>query len=55
MVLGVAIENLPNITVGTATYSFGLIIWGPICSAVLLISYLYTKKYVILDFEWEKR
>jgi Na+/melibiose symporter-like transporter len=54
MVLGVVIENLPNITVGSLTYSFGLIIWGPICSGILLIAYFYTKKYVTLDYEWEK-
>jgi len=55
MVLGVAIESFPAITVGSAIYSFGLVIWGPICSVVLLIAYLYTKKYVILDFKWEKQ
>ena len=55
MVLGVAIESLPAITIGTASYSFGLIIWGPKCSVVLLIAYLNTKKYVILDFKWEKK
>ena len=54
MVLGVAVESLPAISIGTATYSLGLIIWGPICSVVLLIAYLYTKRFVILDFEWEK-
>ena len=54
MVLGVVIENLPKITVGPSTYSFGLIIWGPICSGILFIAYLYTKKYVTLDYEWQK-
>jgi GPH family glycoside/pentoside/hexuronide:cation symporter len=37
------------------TFSIGLIIFGPIVSLILLISYLYTKKYVELDFEWEKK
>jgi len=55
MVLGVAIESLPAVIIGSASYSFGLIIWGPLCSVVLIISYLYTRKYVILDFEWENK
>jgi GPH family glycoside/pentoside/hexuronide:cation symporter len=48
------IVSLPNITVGTSTFSIGLILWGPICSLILIGSYLYTKKFIILDFEWEK-
>lgn len=54
-VLGVAIESLPDITVGTLTYSMGLVLWGPICSLFLLISYFFTRKYVKLDFDWEKK
>ncbi len=49
-----AILSLPEITVGALTYSFGLVIWGPICSVILIISYFFTKKYIQLDFEWEK-
>lgn len=49
-----AILALPEITVGTLTYSFGLVLWGPICSVILIISYFFTKKYIQLDFEWEK-
>jgi len=48
------IVSLPNITVGTSTFSIGLILWGPICSLILIGSYLFTKKFIILDFEWEK-
>ena len=48
------IVSLPNITVGTSTFSIGLILWGPICSLILIGSYLYTKKFIILDFKWEK-
>jgi GPH family glycoside/pentoside/hexuronide:cation symporter len=36
------------------TFSLGLVIFGPIASAILLISYFYTKKYVRLDFKWEE-
>ena len=35
-------------------FSFGLVIFGPISSVFLLISYFYTRRYVNLDFEWEK-
>ncbi|GAH30136.1 unnamed protein product, partial [marine sediment metagenome] len=33
------------------TFSIGLIIFGPIVSLILVISYFYTKKYVELDFD----
>jgi len=52
-ILGI-IVGLPNITVGISTFSIGLVIWGPICSLVLIVSYIYTKKFVELDFEWER-
>lgn len=35
------------------SFSVGYVIWGPICSAVLIITWLYTKKYVKLDYDWE--
>ena len=53
LVLGL-ITSLPNISVGTLNFSIGLVIWGPICSVILLVSYFFTKKYVTLDFDWEK-
>ena len=50
------IFSLPNISpTGDFSYSIGLIIFGPIVSVVLLISYFYAKKYVELDFDWEKK
>jgi Na+/melibiose symporter-like transporter len=48
------ILSLRNITVGSLTYSIGLVLWGPICSLILLIAYLFTRWYVTLDFDWEK-
>ena len=48
-----AILSLPDITVGSLTYSLGLVLWGPICSVILLLTYFYTRRYVTLDFEWE--
>ncbi|MCK4369796.1 MAG: MFS transporter [Candidatus Lokiarchaeota archaeon] len=51
-----AIFSLPNISpTGDFSYSIGLIIFGPIVSVVLLISYFYTKKFVKLDFDWEEK
>jgi Na+/melibiose symporter-like transporter len=54
-VLGVAIEHLPNITLTGEAVPLGLILFGPISSVIILISYYYTKRYVKLDFEWEKK
>ncbi|MFX1572736.1 MAG: MFS transporter [Promethearchaeota archaeon] len=44
-----AINELPEITIGHLSYSIGLILWGPICSLILLISWIYTKKYLSFD------
>ena len=53
LIMGTILE-LPDITVGTNPFSIGYVIWGPICSAVLIVAYLYSRKFVQLDFEWEK-
>jgi len=48
------ILSLPDISpTGDFSFSMGLVIFGPIVSVILLISYLYTRKYVELDFGWE--
>jgi len=36
------------------TYTWGYALWGVWCSAVLLVGYIYIKKYIQLDFDWEK-
>ncbi|MFX0105962.1 MAG: MFS transporter [Candidatus Hodarchaeota archaeon] len=46
-----ALNELPKITVSSLTYSMGLIIWSPICSLILLISWWFTRKYLILDYD----
>ncbi|TXT66297.1 MAG: Major Facilitator Superfamily protein [Promethearchaeota archaeon] len=51
-ILSIPIYYSPSVAVDS--YSIGLILWGPIASLILLIAYFYTKKYVVLDFEWEK-
>jgi GPH family glycoside/pentoside/hexuronide:cation symporter len=53
LVIGLVL-SLPEIMVGSLTYSIGLVIWGPLCSVIFIASYFFTKKYVQLDFEWEK-
>lgn len=52
--MGLILE-LPNITVGTSTYSIGYVLWGPICSLILIVAYLYSRKFIKLDFDWEKK
>jgi len=53
LIIGIVL-SLPNITVGTLTYSLGLVLWGPICSIILLVAYFFTRFLVKLDYEWEK-
>lgn len=53
LVLGV-ILSLPEITVGTETFTVGLVLWGPLCSIIFIVTYLYIRKFVTLDFDWEK-
>jgi hypothetical protein len=54
------ITSLPDVTVifipseETISFSLGLVIWGPIASGVMIASYFYTKRFVELDFTWEK-
>jgi Na+/melibiose symporter-like transporter len=50
-IMGIMLE-LP--AVGNLTYSFGLVLWGPICSGIFIITLLYTRKFITLDFDWEK-
>jgi len=44
--------DLPNLGLG---YSIGYIIWGPVCSLVLICAYLFSRKFIRLDFEWEQK
>jgi len=47
--------ELPEISNGIGIpFTLGLVLFGPISSVILLVSYFYTKKYVNLDFKWEK-
>ncbi len=47
--------GLPLISNGVGEpFTLGLVFFGPISSVILLISYFYTRRYVNLDFKWEK-
>ena len=52
--MGIIIDYTPLITVGASTFTIGHILWGPICSLILIVAYLYSRKFVKLDFDWEK-
>ncbi len=45
------ILDLPN---GGLDYSVGYIPRGPIGSVVLIYSYLVSRKFIKLDFDWEQ-
>ncbi len=47
------ILSLPNVP--GKDYSWGYILWGVWCSGVLIVAYLFTKKLITLDFEWENK
>ncbi len=36
---------------GTLTYSIGYVLWGPICSLILIGAYFFARKFIKLDFE----
>ncbi|MHA1734378.1 MAG: MFS transporter [Promethearchaeota archaeon] len=48
-----AILELPDYAFQAGVKSLGYVMWGPICAAILVGVYFYTKRVVRLDFEWE--
>ncbi len=53
LVITGAILALPNVP--GKTYSWGYVLWGVWCSIVLFIGFIYIRKFIKLDFEWEKK
>jgi len=49
------INELPIINVGSSTYSIGLILWGPICALILLVSLIFIIKFIKIDYDWEQQ
>jgi len=47
-IMGMILE-LPSL--GTLSYSIGHVIWGPICSLIMIGAYFFTRKFIKLDFE----
>ncbi len=47
-----AILGLPNVP--GKDFSWGYVLWGLWCSGVLIVTFLFTKKFITLDFDWEK-
>jgi Na+/melibiose symporter-like transporter len=63
-ILGQLYAVLPDITVGSfvfpnvgtaLTFNMAEVIWGPLVTVFMLITFFYTKYFVKLDFEWEKK
>ncbi len=52
LVITGAIMGLPNVP--GKDYSWGMVLWGVWGSAVLLVGLIYIRKFVKLDFDWEK-
>jgi Na+/melibiose symporter-like transporter len=40
-------------TLFSEEFSIGYIVWGPIAAGILIISYIFAKKLIKLDFQWE--
>jgi Na+/melibiose symporter-like transporter len=50
-ILGLSsVENVPG-----NSFSLGYVIWGPICSVIFIFTFIFIKKYVKVDFDWEKK
>jgi energy-converting hydrogenase Eha subunit C len=47
-IMGMILE-LPSL--GTLSYSIGYVLWGPICSLILICAYFFARKFIKLDFE----
>jgi len=47
------ILSLPEVS-EEKNFSWGYVLWGVWCSVVLFIGFIYIRKFIKLDFEWEK-
>ncbi|MFW9882225.1 MAG: MFS transporter, partial [Candidatus Thorarchaeota archaeon] len=50
--IGLAFSSILSFILGD--YLF-YIWWGPICSIILIGAFLYSKKFIKIDFDWEKK
>ena len=54
-ILGLLFDYLPDVSVGLNEIPWAMVVWGPVCSFFLVLAIFFTKKYVTLDFSWEKK
>ncbi|QEE17470.1 MFS transporter [Promethearchaeum syntrophicum] len=54
-ILGLLFEYLPDVMVGTNEIPWAMVLWGPVCTFFLILAIIFTKFFVKLDFEWEKK
>jgi len=47
-----ALESLPIVS-ADKNFSWGSVLWGVWCGIIFFIGFLYIKKFITLDFEWE--
>ncbi|MFW9969756.1 MAG: MFS transporter [Candidatus Odinarchaeota archaeon] len=50
--IGLGFSSLIAFLMGNALF---FVWWGPICSVLLIGAYFYSRKFIKIDFEWEKR
>jgi GPH family glycoside/pentoside/hexuronide:cation symporter len=52
IVLG-ALESLPIVS-ADKNFSWGSVLWGVWCGVIFFIGFLFIKRFITLDFDWEK-
>ncbi|HMF34904.1 MAG TPA: MFS transporter [Candidatus Lokiarchaeia archaeon] len=53
-VTGVLIDKTIMPILPGTTVTWGYVLWGPIGAVFLLIAFVFLRKYIVLDFAWEK-
>lgn len=49
-------DDLPTFTNAPGnSFSIGYVLWGPICAIIFIITIFLIRKYLIIDFAWEKK
>jgi Na+/melibiose symporter-like transporter len=52
--LALLLLYLPVVQVGNQAFNLGYVVWGPMIAIFLMIAYLFTRKFIHLDYEWQK-
>ncbi|MHA1734085.1 MAG: MFS transporter [Promethearchaeota archaeon] len=48
------VTSLPDLTTRGLNFSWGYVLGGPVCALILVLTYFYARKFVNLDFAWER-